>query len=204
MSRKLIAILRGIPPEDAVPVTAALIETGIDRIEVPLNSPRPLDSIRAMASGLAGQGQFGAGTVLTPAEVDAVAEAGGGFVVSPNADTGVIRRTKDRGLGSFPGVFTPSECFAALAAGADALKIFPAEMMGPGGLKALKAVLPAEVDVYAVGGADPGNFDTWIAAGAAGFGLGSFLYKPGRTAAEVAARAADCVAAYDAVIPVAA
>ena len=196
--RKLIAILRGIRPDEAVATAEALVDAGITRIEVPLNSPEPLDSIARMAQALAGRAEIGAGTVLTPAEVDGVAFAGGRFVVSPNCDVSVIAATKAAGLGSFPGVYTPTECFAALAAGADALKIFPAELMGPAGLKALKAVLPPSVDVYAVGGAEPANFADWAAAGAAGFGLGSFLYKPGRAAGEVAARAAECVTAYDA------
>lgn len=200
MSRKLIAILRGITPDDAVEVTSAILDAGITWIEVPLNSPHPMTSISRMAQKLHGRGAFGAGTVLTAADVREVADAGGRFVVSPNMDAAVIEATKAAGLGSYPGVFSPTECFAALAAGADALKIFPAEMMGPSGLKALKAVLPEEVDVFAVGGAGPGNFAEWIAAGASGFGLGSFLYKPGRSAAEVAERAAECVAAYDAAI----
>ena len=165
-----------------------------------MHSPEPLERIRRMASDLKGRGQFGAGTVLTTGQVADVAGAGGSFIVSPNCDVAVIRATKAAGLGSYPGVFSPTECFAALAAGADALKIFPAEMMGTGGLRAVKAVLPPEVDVYAVGGADPSNFADWVAAGARGFGLGSFLYKPGRPAAEVGARAADCVTAYDAAL----
>lgn len=196
--RKLIAILRGIRPDDAVETAQALVAAGITRIEVPLNSPDPLDSIARMAEALAGRAEIGAGTVLTPAEVEAVAAAGGQFIVSPNCDVSVIRASKAAGLGSYPGVYTPTECFAALSAGADALKIFPAELMGPAGLKALKAVLPPELDVYAVGGAEPANFGDWAAAGAAGFGLGSFLYKPGRTVDQIAARAAECVAAHDA------
>ncbi len=132
------------------------------------------------------------------AEVNAVADAGGQIIVSPNCNARVIGATKAAGLSSYPGVFTPSECFAALAAGADALKIFPAEMAGPSGIKAMKAVLPPEVPVFAVGGADPTNFADWAAAGTDGFGLGSYLYKPGRSAEDVGRRAAECVAAYDA------
>ncbi|WP_112323520.1 2-dehydro-3-deoxy-6-phosphogalactonate aldolase [Oceanibium sediminis] len=198
MSRKMIAILRGITPEEAVETTAAILDAGITWIEVPLNSPEPLDSIARIASALKGRGHFGAGTVLSVKDVQAVAAAGGDFIVSPNCNPEVIRASKAAGLGSYPGVYTPTECFAALDAGADALKIFPAELMEPKGLKALKAVLPKDRDVLAVGGADPSNFADWAAAGADGFGLGSFLYKPGRPAAEVGQRAADCVAAYDA------
>ncbi len=197
--RKLIAILRGIRPDEAVATGRALVAAGITRIEVPLNSPDPLDSIAAMADALGSEAEIGAGTVLTKAEVAAVAGAGGRFIVSPNCDVSVIAASKAAELGSYPGVYTPTECFAALAAGADALKIFPAELMGPAGLKALKAVLPPGRDVYAVGGAEPANFGDWAAAGAAGFGLGSFLYKPGRPVPDVAARAAECVEAYDAI-----
>ncbi|MEM8869491.1 MAG: 2-dehydro-3-deoxy-6-phosphogalactonate aldolase [Pseudomonadota bacterium] len=198
MTRNLIAILRGIHPDAAVDTTVAILEAGITWIEVPMNSPQPLESIRRMATELEGRGQFGAGTVLTVEEVGLVAASGGSFVVSPNCNTDVIRATKSAGMLSYPGVFSPTECFAALDAGADALKIFPAEMMGVGGLKAVKAVLPPDRKVYAVGGADPSNFAEWIAAGADGFGLGSYLYKPGRPAAEVGARATECVTAYDA------
>lgn len=200
MSRNLIAILRGITPDEAMEVTAALIEAGIDRIEVPLNSPEPLASIRAMAENFGETALIGAGTVLTPAEVDEVADAGGKLIVSPNCNPVVVERTKTLGLASFPGVFTASECFAALAAGADGLKIFPAFTMGPQGVAALRAVLPPDAQVYAVGGVGSDNFAEWKAAGAAGFGIGTAIYKPGMNVSDISARARDIVAAYDKVM----
>jgi 2-dehydro-3-deoxyphosphogalactonate aldolase len=198
MSRRLIAILRGVAPDEAVAIGRALVEAGITWIEVPLNSPGPLDSIAAMQAALGERAHIGAGTVLTPAEVDAVAATGATFIVSPNADAAVIRRTRERGLGSYPGVFTPTECFAALAAGADALKIFPAGMMGTEGLKAIRAVLPAETQVYAVGGVGPADFAAWRDAGAAGFGLGGSLYRAGWPVSRVAEAAEASVRAWDA------
>jgi 2-dehydro-3-deoxyphosphogalactonate aldolase len=198
MSRRLIAILRGVEPAQAVAVAEAVVEAGIDWIEVPLNSPEPLRSIAAMQEALGARARIGAGTVLTPDQVRAVAGTGATFVVSPNCDVRVIERTKDLGLGSYPGVFSPSECFAALAAGADALKIFPAGMMGTGGLKAVRAVLPQGTAVYAVGGVGPADFADWRAAGADGFGLGSSLYQPGWEPGRVGEQARASVRAYDA------
>jgi len=198
MTRNLIAILRGLRPDEALTIGEVLITAGIDRIEVPLNSPDPLVSIAALAKAFGDRALIGAGTVLTEAEVAAVADAGGRLIVSPNCDPGVIRATKTRGLQSWPGVMTPTECFAALAAGADGRKLFPGSLIGPAGLKAISAVLPKGTPVYAVGGAGPGNFADWRDAGADGFGIGTALYQPGLGAAEVARRAAAIAAAYDA------
>ena len=195
--RHLIAILRGITPEEAVPVCSALAEAGITLIEVPLNSPNATDSI-ARAGGVPGaRAEIGAGTVLSPEDVRAVAAAGGKFIVSPDTNAAVIAETVALGLKSYPGVFSPSDAFVAIRAGAKGLKFFPAEVLGAKGIKAMKAVLPPSLPLYAVGGANPDNFHEFFAAGCAGFGLGSYIYKPGMTVEQVAERAALAVAAYD-------
>lgn len=199
MTRNLIAILRGITSAEAVDTCSALIDAGITRIEVPLNSPKPFKSIEAMVKAHPGV-EIGAGTVLSPEDVRRVANAGGSLIVSPNCDQRVIVATKTAGMASWPGVMTPSECFLALKSGADGLKIFPASLIGPAGIKAIRAVLPPGTQVYAVGGAGPDNFGEWMAASADGFGIGTALYSPGLSLAEVTQRAATIVAAYDAAL----
>ena len=197
MTRNIIAILRGITPFEATAAVEVLIDAGITSIEVPLNSPDPFESINAMTDAFGDQALIGAGTVLSVEDVNRVAQAGGRLIVSPNVDPRVIVATKTAGLQSWPGVMTPTECFAALKNGADGLKIFPGSLLGPDGLKAIRAVLPEGTQVYAVGGAGPENFADWFAASADGFGIGSALYKPGMSTADIAVRAKEIVAAYD-------
>lgn len=192
----LIAILRGLRPEEAEDVGDALVEAGFTLIEVPLNSPEPLASIERLAHRLAGRAVIGAGTVLRVADVGAVQAAGGTMVISPNAYPEVIRATAAAGMISLPGIATPTEAFAALEAGAHALKLFPAEAAAPAVLKAMRAVLPAGTRMLPVGGIAPDTMAPWHAAGAAGFGLGSALYTPGLGAAEVGARARAFAAAW--------
>lgn len=201
MTRQIIAILRGIRPDEARAVAEVIVAAGIDIIEVPLNSPDPLRSISDMASALGERARIGAGTVLSTRQVAEVKAAGGVLVVSPDCNPDVIQATKAAGLASYPGVMTPTECFAALRAGADGLKFFPGSLIGPDGLKAVKAVLPQDTKTYAVGGAGPGNFADWAAAGVTGFGIGSALYKPGDTPDQVHDRATAIVTAYDNTMP---
>ncbi|HSF12114.1 MAG TPA: 2-dehydro-3-deoxy-6-phosphogalactonate aldolase [Erythrobacter sp.] len=194
----LVAILRGLEPERAADVGETLVECGFDIIEVPLNSPDPLTSIAALVTVLGNRALIGAGTVLTEAQVDALADIGAGLVVSPNCNPAVIRRTAAHGMVSLPGVITPTEMFAALDAGATGLKIFPAEMVSPAIVKAVRAVLPAQVPVYAVGGINALNMGEYLGAGAAGFGIGGSLFKPGKPLPEIAADARAIVAAFKA------
>lgn len=191
----LVAILRGVKPDEVLDVSRILIGHGIRVIEVPLNSPEPFESIRRLGEALGDQCLHGAGTVLTPADVDRVADASGKLIVTPNSDVSVIRRTVERGLVPFPGFMTPTEAFAAIAAGARHIKLFPAATVGTGHLKAIKAVLPRDVGVYAVGGVGAAEMEAWRNAGAVGFGIGSEIYQPGRDLAEIDRRAAALVAA---------
>ena len=192
----LVAILRGVTPARIEGIAEALFEAGLRAIEVPLNSPEPLKSIALLAQQFGDRCLTGAGTVLTPEDVDRVAEAGGKLLVTPNTNPAVIARGVEKGLTVMPGFYTPSEGFAAVAAGARYLKLFPASSGGIGHLQAMLAVLPKTVPVYAVGGVGAGNMSEWRKAGAAGFGLGSDLFKPDFSDADIAARARKCVAAF--------
>jgi 2-dehydro-3-deoxyphosphogalactonate aldolase len=192
----LVAVLRGIAPEEIDAVAAALHDNGFSVLEVPLNSPRPFESIARLARGYGERCLVGAGTVIQPADVARVADAGGRLVVMPHGDVAVIREAKQRGLVCIPGVSTLTEAFAALAAGADALKMFPAELLSPTVLKAWRAVLPRDTLVFPVGGIRPDNMAPYWAAGADGFGTGSNLYKPGADPAEVRRVAAAYAAGF--------
>ena len=190
----LVAILRGIRPDEAVRVAAALEAAGFAIVEVPLNSPDPLVSIAALARTFGDRMLIGAGTVMTATQVADIARAGGKLIVTPHADAAVVRAAKQRGMLAVPGFFTPAEAFAMLDAGADALKLFPAEGASPAMLRAMRAVLPAGTMVLPVGGIDASNMDAWRAAGASGFGVGSAIYKPNDTPAMVSAKAVALVA----------
>jgi len=191
----LVAILRGVEPHEVEAVTEALIDAGFSMIEVPLNSPDPLTSIERLARRFGDDALIGAGTVLDTTQVRAVHEAGGRLIVSPNTDAAVIAASAEAGMVALPGYFSPSEAFTALKAGATGLKLFPAEAAIPAVLKAQRAVLPRDVPVLVVGGVTPHNMAPWQAAGANGFGIGSALYAPGRTAAAVGEAAAKFVSA---------
>ena len=197
MTREIIAILRGVTPTEANGVCEVLIEAGISIIEIPLNSPDPLVSIANAAKAFVGQAEIGAGTVLSVEDVEGVKAAGGQLIVSPDTNEAVISRTRALRMKSYPGVFTPSDAFKAIRAGATGLKFFPAEVLGPKGIKAMKAVLPKNLPLYAVGGASPDNFREYFDAGCVGFGLGSYIFKPGMSLSEIDSRARAAVAAYD-------
>ena len=185
----LVAILRGLHPDQAVEMGTAIVDAGFRVLEVPLNSPRPFESIRRLADAFGDRCLIGAGTVLAPSQIREVADAGGRLIVMPHADTAVIAEAKRAGLWCVPGVATPTEAFAALHAGADALKIFPAEAIPPAVVRAWRAVLPPDLALLPVGGITPDNMEPYVAAGARGFGIGSALYAPGRSAADTATRA---------------
>jgi 2-dehydro-3-deoxyphosphogalactonate aldolase len=190
----LVAIIRGVTPEEAQAIGETLYEAGIRIIEVPLNSPRPLESIGILAKALGERALIGAGTVLDPADVGRIADVGGRLIVSPNTNGEVIKAAVSAGMVSAPGFFTPSEAFEALRAGAHALKLFPAEAASPAVVKGQRAVLPKHVPLLVVGGVKPDNMRAYLDAGANGFGLGSGLYKPGQSPAEVAAQARSYMA----------
>lgn len=192
----LVAILRGIKPDEAIDAAQVLVEAGFRLIEVPLNSPQPLASIERMANTVAQSAIVGAGTVLAADDVGRIADAGGRLIVMPHSDPVVIRAAKARQLISLPGVATPSEAFAALAAGADGLKVFPAEAAPPTVIKAWRAVIPSDVGIFPVGGITPESMAAYAKAGATGFGLGSALYKPGQSASELADQAKAFVTAW--------
>lgn len=198
MTLPLIGILRGVTPDEVVEIARAVLAAGITQIEVPLNSPDPLESIRRLVDAVGEQAVIGAGTVLTPAQVRDVHAAGGRLIVSPNCRPSVIEETHRLGMASWPGIVTPSEAFNALEAGATGLKLFPAVQVGLEGMKAVRAVLPSGTLLYAVGGVGIDNFATWQAAGVDGAGLGSALYKPGQTASQVSQQAQALVAAWQA------
>src|SRR5690606_23193045 len=199
MKYPLIAILRGLKPSETEEVVGALIETGFTAIEIPLNSPEPFKSIE-IAVKMAPEGcLIGAGTMLTVADVNRLADIGGRLMVSPNVEPDVISTATAKGMVTMPGVFTPTEALAAARAGATGLKFFPASVLGPAGIQAIRTVLPAELEIAAVGGVSDKNFADYAAVGIRSFGLGSSIYKPGMSAADVRARGKATVDAYDAV-----
>lgn len=197
LKRGLVAILRGLKPEEAEAIGSAVWEAGIEAIEVPLNSPEPFRSIETLVRLLPSTGLYGAGTVLTAGQVDSLDAAGGRLLVSPNIDDDVMKRAGHHRMVTMPGVFTPTEAFRAIALGASALKFFPASVLGAKGIAAIRAVLPADARIGAVGGVSDKDFAEYAKVGVTAFGLGSSLYAPGLSAAEVGARAKAAVAAYD-------
>jgi 2-dehydro-3-deoxyphosphogalactonate aldolase len=199
MQREIIAILRGITAKEAPAIAEVLIKAGIDKIEIPLNSPSPFKSIESLINTFGDVAVIGAGTVLQVEQVEHLAAINASLVVSPDCNSDVIMATKRAKMLSYPGCFTATECFTALRHGADGLKLFPSFLVGPKGLEALRAVLPKTAPIYAVGGVGPDNFADWVGAGATGFGIGSSLYKPGMSLADIRGKVQDITAAYDAV-----
>lgn len=199
IERQLVAILRGIRPDECAEIVSVLVGAGFEAIEIPLNSPEPFRSIEIARETAPASCFIGAGTVLTMADVEKLDATGGNLMVSPNVDASVIGCAAGLGMVTMPGVFSPTEALAAVAAGASALKFFPASVLGPSGINAIRAVLPAETTIGAVGGVSETSFADYARAGIACFGLGSSLYRPGASAADVKAKAQKAVAAYDAV-----
>lgn len=200
LKRGLVAILRGLTPDEATGIAEVLIEEGFEALEVPLNSPQPFESIRRICDRFGDRALIGGGTMLSLTDVDGVADAGGKLFVSPNVRPEVIARATGRGMVTMPGVLTPTEAFAALDAGASALKFFPASILGPSGISALSAVLPKGTVIGAVGGVGPENMADYVKIGVRTFGLGASAYRPGDTPAQVRAKARALVKAYDAAI----
>lgn len=198
LRRGLVAILRGLTPDEAPSIAEVLIEEGFEALEVPLNSPQPLESIKRIVDRFGSSALIGGGTMLSTSDVDGVADAGGKLFVSPNVRPEVIARATERGMVTMPGVLTPTEAFAALDAGASALKFFPASILGPSGISALSAVLPKGTVIGAVGGVGPDNMADYVKIGVRTFGLGTSAYRPGDTPDQVRAKARALVAAYDA------
>ena len=200
MKRNIIAILRGIQSAEVEKIVEVILESGINKIEVTLDSPNAFDSIERMCKSFEGLGIFGAGTVLSSEEVKKLEQIGVQMIISPNCNIDVIKTTKDLHLLSYPGVFTPSECFTALKYKADGLKFFPCDVLQPSGFKAITTILPNNVECIAVGGVNIENINTWVKSGATGFGIGSFIYKAHSTLTTVKTNARSVVKAYDAAI----
>ena len=197
--RPLVAILRGVQPDEVADVANSIIEAGITILEVTMNSPHPLKSIERMAKAVGSKADIGAGTVTNPDEVKAIFDVGGQLIISPNMDPDVIAQTKALKMTSYPGCQTPTECFSALKAGADVLKIFPASTIGPSGIKALRATLPKSTQIYAVGGVNAGNMEGYTKVGVNGFGIGSALYAPGKSVEAIHESAIEFVKSWDAI-----
>ena len=197
MSRNIIAILRGVRPDEVLEIAQTIADSGINQIEVPMNSPDVFDSIQLLHDEMKDFISVGAGTVTNIDQVKILEEIGIDFIVSPNFDPEVVAATKQANMISYPGVITPTECFSALKYGADGLKFFPATLLGEANLIALKAVLPENIPLYMVGGVGPENFSSWFEAGASGFGIGSGIYKAGDNSTSVARKSKLIVQSYD-------